>query len=159
MKKLFTVMATLFVLAASGCAPQVDVEAEADAIRSMSNEWLNAARAKDVDRIMADFSADASVLAPNAPIATGTEAIRQVWSDMVESPGFAVDTQVTKVEVARAGDLAYALGTYELTTNDPEGNPVTDRGKWVAVGKKEAGAWKWIADIWNSDQPATSATD
>ncbi len=156
MKKLFPIVATMLVFALSGCAPQVDVEAEAAAIRSMSNEWLNAARAKDVDRIMADFSADASVLAPNAPIATGTEAIRQVWSDMVESPGFAMDTQVTKVEVARAGDLAYALGTYELTTNDPEGNPVTDRGKWVAVGKKEAGAWKWIADIWNSDQPAAS---
>ncbi len=156
MKKLFPIVATLLVLAISGCAPQVDVEAEADAIRSMSNEWLNAARAKDVDRIMADFSADASVLAPNAPIATGTEAIRQVWSDMVESPGFAMDTQVTKVEVARAGAVAYALGTYELTTNDPEGNPVTDRGKWVAVGKKEAGAWKWIADIWNSDLPAAS---
>ncbi len=156
MRKLFPIVATLLVLAISGCAPQVDVEAEADAIRSMSNEWLNAVRAKDVDRIMADFSTDASVLAPNAPIATGSEAIRQVWSDMVESPGFAMNTQVTKVEVARAGDLAYAVGTYELTMNDPEGNPVTDRGKWVAVGKKEAGAWKWIADIWNSDGPAAS---
>jgi ketosteroid isomerase-like protein len=41
--------------------------------------------------------------------------------------------------------------------NDAAGNPVTVRGKWVGVWKKQAdGQWKLVADIGNSDGPAPS---
>jgi ketosteroid isomerase-like protein len=53
--------------------------------------------------------------------------------------------------------LAYSHGTYEVTVNDPEGNPVTDKGKWVTAWEKQPdGTWKIVADIWNSDGPAAS---
>ena len=53
MKKLFPIVATLLVLAISGCAPQVDVEADKAAIRDLSDvQWLNAAQAKDVDTVL-----------------------------------------------------------------------------------------------------------
>ncbi len=59
------------------------------------------------------------------------------------------------MEVARSGELAYLNGTYELTMNDASGKPANDRGKYVEVWKKQAdGAWKCVADIWNSDLPA-----
>ncbi|MEE8113118.1 MAG: hypothetical protein V3T23_02065, partial [Nitrososphaerales archaeon] len=65
--------------------------------------------------------------------------------------------QTTKVEVSRSGDLAYSHGTYEETVNDPEGNPVTNKEKWVTVYEKQPdGTWKVVADIWNSDGPAAS---
>ncbi len=157
MKKLFPIVATLLVLAVSGCAPQVDVEAEQAAIRDMAIEWVNAANAKDVERMVSGFTDGASVLPPNAPIATGKEAIRKVWSELAEMPGLSESTQVTKVEVSRMGDLAYSFGTYESTSNDPEGTPVTERGKWVAVYEKQPdGSWKAVVDIWNSEQPAAS---
>ena len=45
-----------------------------------------------------------------------------------------------------------------VTTTDPQGNPVTDRGKYVVVWKKQPdGSWKAISDIFNSDLPAPSA--
>ncbi len=57
----------------------------------------------------------------------------------------------TKVEASRGGDLGYSIGTYELTTYDPTGKPVTDCSKYVAVWKKQAdGNWKAVADIFNS---------
>ncbi len=157
MKKLFPIVATLLVLAVSGCAPQVDIEAEEAAIRSADADCLKAWAAKDVDRVLSCYSDDASVFPSNAPIATGKEAIRALWSQVFETPGFALSWDISKLEVSRAGDLAYAYGTYEQTVNDPEGNPITERGKWVGVYKKQAdGQWKMVADIGNSDGPAAS---
>jgi hypothetical protein len=77
---------------------------------------------------------------------------------MVANPGFAVGWQPTTVEVSTAGDLGYTVGTYESTLQDEHGNPVTDRGKYVTVWKKQPdGKWKVVADIFNSDLPAPTA--
>ena len=157
MRRTGILLAALFVLAASGCAPQVDLEAEAAAIRSADADCLKAWAAKDVDRALSCYSDDASVFPSNAPIATGKEAIRALWSQVFEIPGFAVSWDISKLEVSRAGDLAYGHGTFEAMVNDAAGNPVTERGKWVGVWKKQAdGQWKLVADIGNSDGPPAS---
>ena len=160
MKKLYPGLVILLVLAISGCAPQMDVEAEEAAIREATVEYVNAWLAKDIERVLSLFTDDASMLPSDAPIATSKDAIRAVVSQIVENPGYALSAQATQVEVSPTGELGYNLGTYELTLNDPEGNPVTERGKWVAVWKKQPdGAWKAVAKIWNSDLPATPATE
>ncbi len=160
MRRLGLFLVALLVFATGGCAPTTDVEADEAAIRETTNEWMNAANAKDVERLVDLYAADASLFPPNAPLVTGKGAIGTVWSEFIESPGFATSLQTTKVEISRAGDLAYMVGTFEDTMNDPEGNPVTDRGKWVVTLKKQPdGAWKIVADIWNSDLPATPATE
>jgi uncharacterized protein (TIGR02246 family) len=149
-------LALLLVLAASGCAQPVDLAAEEAALRQTAVEWENAANAKNLDQLVGLYADDASVFPPNAPSATGKEGIRTVWSQLIESPGFTTDLETTKVGISSAGDLAYLVGTYEDSRNDPEGNPVSDRGKWVVVSKKQPdGSWEIVADIWNSDQPAT----
>jgi ketosteroid isomerase-like protein len=159
MKKLFLVLATVLVLAASGCAPQVDVEAEAAAIRELTDvEWMEAGQAKDLDRRMSFYTDDALLFPPNAPLVTGKEAIRAVASESLSIPGYEASWQTTKVEVSRSGDLAYSYGPEEITWNDAEGNPVTDRQKWVAVWKKQPdGSWKCAVLIFNSDGPAAAA--
>lgn len=139
------------------CQPQAFLDtqaAEERAIRQVDAALLKAPAEKDLERILSFFAEEGSMFPPNAPIATGKEAIRGVWSQLLASPGLALTWQMVKVEVSRAGDLAYAQGTYELTTNGPKGQPVTDRGKWVSVLKKRPdGTWQVVADIFNSDQP------
>ena len=158
MNTLFLLSATALVLAASGCAPQVDVEAEAAAIRAAEDEALEIAQAKDAERWASVYADDARVFPPNALLVTGKEAIRTLFAELFASPGFEIDWEVTRVEVSRAGDLGYVVGTHKVTVNDAEGNPVTDRGKWIAIWKKQAdGTWKCIEDIWNSDGPAAAA--
>jgi ketosteroid isomerase-like protein len=62
------------------------------------------------------------------------------------------------VEVARSGDLAYIMGTYQLTMKDAQGNAVPDHGKFVEVWEKQPdGKWKVGADIFNSDLPLPPA--
>jgi ketosteroid isomerase-like protein len=97
----------------------------------------------------------ALTLPPNTPIVTGKEAMRAHQSEAFSRPGFAISWQTTKVEVSRSGDLAYSYGPLQTTVDDAEGNPVTDKGKWVTVWKKQPdGTWKVVIDILNSDGPA-----
>ena len=154
MRRTGVFLVASLVLVTGGCAPRGDVAAEEAAIRNAGDvELLNAAKTGDVERLVS-FQADgASMFPPNAPIATGKEARRGVWSDIAASPS--VDWQTSSVEVSRAGDVAYSWGTYELGVTDAEGNPATEIGKWVNVWKKQPdGAWKQVVVIWNPDQPA-----
>ncbi len=154
MKTLFSIVATLLVLAISGCAPQVDTAAEEAAIREMSVEWMNAANAKDVERMLGLYTDDTSLYPPSLAIVTGKEAIRTYYSQVLESPGFVASLEITNVGISSAGDLAYSAGTSETTVNDAQGNPVTVREKWVAILKKQPdGTWKSVLDIWNSNEP------
>ena len=141
-------------------APVDTRAADESAIRNEDTQWSKAAGAKDAEGAVSYYTEDAAVMPPNAPIATGKEAIRGFWKSMVASPGFAVAWKATKVDVARSGDLAYVIGTYELTLNDATGKPVNDRGKYVEVWRKQAdGKWKVVADMFNSDlaPPASPA--
>ncbi len=144
------------LLLASACSQQTPADtraADESAIRDLDAQWSNAAAANDLERTVSYYADDASLLPPNAPIATGKQAIRAAWASML-GPDVAVSWQVSKVEVARSGDLAYSIGAYQLTMKDPQGKPVTDRGKLVEVWKKQAdGKWKTVADIFNSDLP------
>lgn len=132
--------------------------ADEQAIRAAGAEWKQAANAEDMERLLSLHTQDGSVFPPNAPIATGREAMRAVWSQMFANPGFATDQPTTSVEVSRAGDLAYSVGTYDLTLHDPKGKPMTEHGKWVATFKKQPdGSWKIAMLIWNSDQPPAAS--
>src|SRR5262249_1781090 len=107
--------------------------ADERAIREAELEWWGVTVAKNLERTVAFYADDASMYPPNAPLATGKEAIRAVWSPLLTTPGVAISGQTTKVEASRGGDLGYSTGTYELSTPDPTGKPVTDHGKYVVV--------------------------
>ena len=144
-------------LFALGCAQQPAPDtraADEAAIRNAEAAWSKVAEAKQVDAMVAYYADDASLFLDNAPIATGKDAIRRTWEEMFQAPGFSLSWKPVQVEVALSGDLGYSRGTYELTMNDPKGKPMTDRGKYVVVWKKQAdGSWKAVADIGNSDLP------
>ena len=126
-------------------------------LRDLDAEWAKAAAAKDVERTISFYSADAIVLPPNAASAATREEIRNVWKEMLASPGLLISWQPTRVELAKSGDMAWVSGAYELTTNDGSGKPVTDRGKYLEVWEKQAdGNWKCRADMWNSDLTASA---
>lgn len=151
-------------LLALGCSQQPPAPADTRAadtraadeatIREAEIAWSNAAAAKDVNATVAYYADDGSAFPPNGPILTGKEAITKMWEGIFQAPGSSVSWQPVKVEVARSGDLGYTHGTYQMTMNDPAGNPVADRGKYVTVWKKQTdGSWKVMADIFNSDLP------
>ncbi len=158
MNRMFLLLICVLLLAANwGCtqAPPPDTRAaDAQAIRDFEAAWVKTAAAKDLEGWVANYADDASLLLPNAPIATGKEAIRGATKAVLGDPNFALTFASTKVDVARSGDLAYAQGNYSMTLSDPTGKPATDKGKYVTVFQKQPdGKWKVLADIINSDLP------
>ncbi len=143
------------ILLTSGCNQQTADTRAADesAVRDADAQWAKTAMANDLDGTVGYYCDDASMLPPNGPIATGKQAIRAVWATML-SPDTTVSWQVTKADVARSGELAYVMGTYQITAKNPQGKAQEDHGKLVEVWKKQAdGKWKTVADIFNSDIP------
>jgi uncharacterized protein (TIGR02246 family) len=145
-------LAPLLLLSACNQQTTADTRAAAEsAVRETDAQWSKTAGTNDLDGTVSYYSDDASILPPNAPIATGKQAIRAVWATML-TPDTTVSWQVSKADVARSGDLAYVMGTYQIAGKNPRGKSQEDHGKMVEVWKKQAdGKWKTVADIFNSD--------
>ena len=154
--KLLFVCGCVFLLSFTFASPAAAADTKIEqALRDLDAKWSAAAGAKDVDKTVSYYAADAIVMPPNASRAMTKETIRSAWKEMLTSPGAAITWKATKVEVAKAGDLAYVSGTYEQLMTDASGNQAKDRGKYVAIFKKQTdGTWKVIVDIWHSDLPA-----
>jgi hypothetical protein len=59
------------------------------------------------------------------------------------------------VDVAASGDLAHAVGTYELSYEDAGGTAIRDTGKFLDVFRKPAdGRWQQTVVMFSSDLPA-----
>ena len=158
------VSALVFVLTllafATACQTQADTRATDEAaLRKLDDEWSKSAgSSRDVEKTVSYYSDDALVMPPNIPTLTGKEPVRALWKSMLESPSFSGGWQATKVEVARSGDLAYVSGNYEFKETDAGGKPITDKGKYLEIWKKQAdGSWKCVADMFNSDLPSVPA--
>jgi ketosteroid isomerase-like protein len=147
------------LLLAAGCnqAPApVDTKAAEDAVRAADAAQLKAAQALDVAGVVAEYSDDAVVLPPNAPVATDKASITKQWTSMLV-PGAQATWAPTKVESSASGEMVYTQGTYSVTMKGPDGKPASDSGKYLAVWKKQAdGSWKNVEDMWNSDLPAVA---
>lgn len=146
----------LFTVACNQQPPDTRA-ADEKAVRELDQQWSRTAGTNNVEETIAYYSDDAALLPPNAPMAVGKDAIRKVWGELL-GPNTNVSWEISKLEVAKAGDLAYLYGTYKLSMKDGQGNPISDKGKMIEVWKKQPdGKWKVVADIFNSDLPPAPA--
>src|SRR5271169_4397369 len=76
----------VMLLFASACTqpPPPDTRAADEAaIRAADAQWSKTAAAGDLEGTVAYYADDASVLAPNAPIASGKPAVHAVWAALM----------------------------------------------------------------------------
>ena len=83
----------------------------------------------------------------------GHESIRQMLQGLMDSGLTSIKLETTVT--ASSGDLAFGRGRYTMNLEPSGGSPVTDVGKYVVVYRRQGGAWRAVADIFNSDQGAT----
>jgi len=100
------------------------------------------------------YASDAVLMPPNRPIVKGRVQIRAFLQGLMDGGLSSIALKTTKIESVR--DLAYGRGTYTLVITPPGGAPAQDTGKYVVVYRRKgrAGAWRAVADIFNSDQAA-----
>ena len=149
-------LAVPIVLAGSLASPATpDLQAERAELFRQDKAWAQAAAAKDLEKTVSVWADDARVLPPGQPAVVGKEAIRRYVSEAFAVPGFSIQWETTDFVVSASGDMAYGVGTNQVTVNGPDGTPLTERGRGVTVWRKgPGGAWKCVIDTWNAEPSA-----
>jgi ketosteroid isomerase-like protein len=149
------VIVSIVLLGAINLSAQEKQTVGEQEIRAADAGWARVFGARDLQKSVDYCDASASVLAPNAPIATGKEAIATLFTGFFSLPELKITWQATRVGLARSGELGYSTGAYQMSFKDPSGKAVEDHGKYVTLWQKQAnGQWKVTYDIFNSDLPA-----
>ncbi len=155
MKTFFSIVATLLVLAVSGCAPQVDVEADTAAVKKWFDESTAALNAND-GSIVDLGTEDAVVMYADAPAVTGRDALRARQQAIYDQATFEENRSMDEVVVA--GDWAFVrwAGTGTMTPKDGSEPSVFDRKGIAILQRQPDNSWKMARVIWNSNQPPAS---
>ncbi len=150
MKKLLLTVATLLVLAVSGCAPQVDAGADA-AIRKLPiDDWCKAEAARDIEAKLKLFTTDAVLMPPAESIVIGQQAIRAWHEIWWEGTKYQCSGTVDEVQVF--GDWGMVRGTVSGVLTPASGAPRRVSGKFLNTVRRQAdGSWKIAHVIWNSE--------
>jgi ketosteroid isomerase-like protein len=146
-------VAGLIFLVVSACAALGQAgDKETDAVLAADAAWMKVYHAKDLAKSVAFCDEEASMLPPNAPIATGKDAIAKVIASDFANGN--LTWHANKAGVSRSGDLGYTSGTAELVMKNVSGKTIVDKGKFLTVWKKQRdGSWKVLFDMFSSDQP------
>jgi uncharacterized protein (TIGR02246 family) len=113
-------------------------------IAQVNQAFEESARKGDMKRLASLYTPDAMVLAPDAPVVKGRDAIQQFWTSAAQQMGLK-DVRLTTLDLQLAGDTAYEVGEAQLTLQSG-----TAAVKYVVVWKKVDGRWSLHRDIWNA---------
>jgi len=150
MKRLFTVLPVLLLVAACNQAPQ---PVDPSVLASRSEAWEAALNAKDIDALVEIYTSDARVMPPNGETSRGHDAVRGIFGGMIEA---GLGGELTSVEAMVSGEFGYNVGTYTLRAGDD----VVDTGKYIETWRRgDDGQWRMANDIWNSDHAMAAAAD
>lgn len=113
--------------------------------------WSAAAsEGKDVEKVVAFWSDDARIVPAGAPIVAGKDAIRAFVTESFATPGFHISWKTLDAAVSDDGTMGYTTAESTITMPGPDGTPVTETGRGVAVWRRDPdGAWKCVYDTWN----------
>jgi uncharacterized protein (TIGR02246 family) len=128
---------------------KVDINAEEQAIRSISMNWLQLQKNHDAAGCAAQFADDGISYSVNVEPSIGPAAIQEAFNKSYEkNPGMIINWNTDRVEIAASGDLAVEYGSYSMTDQGQE-----DHGKYITVYRKVNSKWKVAADIGTSTKP------
>jgi uncharacterized protein (TIGR02246 family) len=128
-------------------------DADVKAIKDDLAQWQKDFNAKDVDKLASHYADDVLVVNPGSAVIKGREAGKAAYKEFAADPAFSLTFEVSRVEVAQSGDLAYAQGSFKMTaTNPATKKPFEDKGTYIEVYKKQAdGSWKSAIDMGTSE--------
>lgn len=148
----------IVVAPALAAAGSPALEAERTALFRLDKEWAQAAAARDLEKTLSFWADDAQVFPPGQPAVVGKEALRRYVAESFSLPGFSIRWETSGFVISASRDMAYGFGTNTVTLNGPDGTPMTEHGRAVAIWRKDkGGAWKCVLDMWNAEPAAPPA--
>jgi ketosteroid isomerase-like protein len=149
---------TLVLCSLLGCqAIAAQQQSDEQAIRQAESRWRKVLAAQDTSAIGSFYTQDAVYAPQGAPAYRGRNSISHRWAREVQSPDFRLERTPIRIEVARSGDLANEVGTYEVhyRMNDKLQRAT---GTYITAWKKSNGEWRIASYMWNRDEPCGEQT-
>ncbi|HKA19224.1 MAG TPA: SgcJ/EcaC family oxidoreductase [Blastocatellia bacterium] len=112
-------------------------------IRRLTEEWVDALRARDLDRMMKNYSPDVTVFDISPPLQyVGAEAYRRKWEQMFKSIEGPIGYEVREMTVTAGDEVAFChcLNRISGKMKGGKGND----GAWIRVTvcfRKVDGRW------------------
>ena len=147
---LFVVALALIACSGSDDSMHADVSASKAELGQMNRDFAAALNAKDAKAAAALYAEDAVLIPPGEPLVRGRDAIEEYWRGAIEAGGVR-DVSVETMDALSSGSLGYETGSFVLTATGPDGEAVTDRGRYVELLRREPdGRWLSTHGIWNA---------
>lgn len=155
--KLALILATLFALTActppAAPPPEKPQSASKEELGQMNRDFVAALNAKDAAAAAACYAENAVLIPPGEPMVRGRAAIEAYWKGFLEGGGVR-DVSVETIDAKSSGDLGYEIGSFALTANGPDGEPVSESGRFIELLERGPdGKWSSTAGIWNASPP------
>ncbi|MDJ0840986.1 MAG: nuclear transport factor 2 family protein [Acidobacteriota bacterium] len=134
---LFAVFVCAPVLTATGADAQLR-----DTIKAYHKAYIQSLKAGDAEGVAKQFSENAVMLRPNAPMLQGRDSILRDQKEILLRAKV-LSGAVQTIQLSQSGDLAYEIGNFSYTVKlDAQSDPVTVGGKFLAVWRRQPdGSW------------------
>jgi uncharacterized protein (TIGR02246 family) len=118
--------------------------------------WLKAAQAHDLEKTVALWTDDATLVDGDSGPVVGKTAIGAYVSRAFALSGFSISWKTDKIEVAQSGELAYTTGTGEISFTGPDGKMAREPNESLAIWRKQPdGSWKCSYEVMSPVPAAT----
>lgn len=119
-------------------------------ITEMNKTYGQRFKTNDVAFYKERYCKDAAVYSPNVPAVVGIDSIISFFYGGGNNTDAIIELPPNNIY--GNADLVVEDGTYSFP--DGKGGNV-DKGKFIALWKKEDGKWKLFREIWNTDLPVS----
>ena len=146
---LVTLLCFTFSCQAYEEKPTVDIEADVEAIKSLTDEIMKAFNEGDLEAFMATVAEDAVYMPPGEPALIGKEAIRNWYTELFDKMSF--DATISSDEIEICGDWAIQRATWKGSWIQKDSGETTQfESPGIYIYRKQLdGSWKNSHAIWN----------
>jgi uncharacterized protein (TIGR02246 family) len=124
---------------------------KAAVIRQIGDQWAQNFNARDLDKVVTTYAADAVYLPPHHEAVHGRDSIREYLRTPLAHGVSELSFDVSYIK--QSGNIAWDVGTYRMRVPQSDGTTREDRGKYLTVWKRTGTKWWITADAWSSDLP------
>ena len=141
-----TVVVSALWVNAVGATETTSDRAEQEAIAAVSDRWVEAFRARDVDGLLSLYTVDARIMSQDKAGIAGKEEIRQLFTLLLGGQTLpAINFEIE--EIGLMGDFAWASVLAAIVgTGSEAATPYLSR-TFIVYRKDPDGAWRILRDI------------
>ena len=118
-----------------------------DLIRQNVEDWAEAVRAKDIDRVLSLYAPDVVSFDLDPPLRyAGTDAKRRAWQEFFAVHTGPVVYEVRGLNITAHGELAFVHGLNHVTGTLASGHHSDMWVRWTACFRRIEGVWLVVHD-------------